>query len=90
MKTKQLIGRCGRSGNTPEPRLHMRVMNHPDVDNATALPIRWKGRLRPVRGKVVTSREEEGWSYGIAALDFSELLLYVIQAIPRLFFRFFG
>lgn len=62
VKTKQLIGRCGRSGITPEPRLHMRVMNHPDVDNATALPIRWKGRLRPVRGKVVTSREEEGWS----------------------------
>lgn len=90
VKTKQLIGRCGRSGNMPEPRLHMRVMNHPDVDSATALPIRWKGRLRPVRGKVVTSREEEGWSYGIAALDFSELLLYVIQAIPRLFFRFFG
>ncbi|WP_214736584.1 M23 family metallopeptidase [Exiguobacterium sp. s162] len=90
VKTKQLIGRCGRSGNTPEPRLHMRVMNHPDVDSATALPIRWKGRLRPVRGKVVTSREEEGWSYGIAALDFSELLLYIVQAIPRLFFRFFG
>ena len=90
VKMKQLIGRCGRSGNAPEPRLHMRVMNHPDVDSATALPIRWKGRLRPVRGKVVTSREEEGWSYGIAALDFSELLLYVIQAIPRLFFRFFG
>lgn len=90
VKTKQLIGRCGRSGNTPEPRLHMRVMSHPDVDSATALPIRWKGRLRPVRGKVVTSREEEGWSYGIAALDFSELLLYIVQAIPRLFFRFFG
>lgn len=90
VKTKQLIGRCGRSGITPEPRLHMRVMNHPDVDSATALPIRWKGRLRPVRGKVVTSREEEGWSYGIAALDFSELLLYIVQAIPRLFFRFFG
>ncbi|WP_214742032.1 M23 family metallopeptidase [Exiguobacterium sp. s48] len=89
VKTKKLIARCGHSGNTVEPRLHMRVMNHPDVDNATALPIRWKGRKRPVRGKVVTFREEDSWSNGLAGLDFLELIFYIIQAIPRLFFHFF-
>ena len=90
VKTKKFLAHCGRSGNTVEPRLHMHVMNHPDVNTATALPIRWKGRLRPVRGKVVISREEAAWSNGLAGLDFTELLLYIIQAIPRLFFRFFG
>ena len=84
LKTKQLIGRCGRSGNTLEPRLHMRVMNHPDVDTATALPIRWKGRMQPVRGQIIVPRAERLWD----GYDVFDLTLEIVLAIPRLLFHF--
>jgi hypothetical protein len=46
------LGRCGNSGNSTEPHLHVQAMDHPDAGVAAALPVRFDGGL-PRNGDVV-------------------------------------
>lgn len=39
------IGRCGNSGNSTEPHVHLQAMDATDVHRATAIPICFDGRL---------------------------------------------
>jgi hypothetical protein len=46
------LARCGNSGNSTEPHLHVQAIDHLDVDVAVAVPITFVGRL-PRNGEVV-------------------------------------
>ncbi|HEX2892678.1 MAG TPA: M23 family metallopeptidase [Marmoricola sp.] len=46
------IGRCGNSGNSTEPHVHVQAMTGPDPQHAEALPISFAGRL-PRNGEFV-------------------------------------
>lgn len=46
------IGRCGSSGNSTEPHLHLQAMDGPDPRHAVAVPFLLDGRL-PRNGEVV-------------------------------------
>lgn len=46
------LARCGNSGNSTEPHLHLQVMDDPDAGRAWALPMTFGGRL-PRGGEVV-------------------------------------
>ncbi|MFT3860414.1 peptidoglycan DD-metalloendopeptidase family protein [Micropruina sp.] len=48
----QPIGRCGNSGNSTEPHLHLQALDHPDPVRAGAVPISFAGGL-PGNGEVV-------------------------------------
>jgi hypothetical protein len=39
------IGRCGNSGNSTEPHVHVQAMDALDLRNANAVPISFEGRL---------------------------------------------
>ena len=39
MRTGQLLGRCGNSGNTSEPHVHFHVQDGPTVFRAKGLPV---------------------------------------------------
>ena len=47
-----LVGRCGNSGNSTEPHLHLQAVDRMDIATATALPILLGGAL-PRNGQVV-------------------------------------
>ncbi len=47
------LGRCGNSGNSTEPHVHLQAMTHPDPDRAAGLPISFPDGL-PRNGTVVT------------------------------------
>ena len=47
-----LLGRCGNSGNSTEPHVHVQAIDRVEIASATALPITFGGRL-PVNGEVV-------------------------------------
>ena len=48
------IGRCGNSGNSTEPHLHIQVIDSLDVERAAAVRITFRGSL-PSNGAIVTA-----------------------------------
>lgn len=51
------LARCGNSGNSTEPHVHVQAIDRVDVDVATAVPITFHGRL-PGNGEVVEAGED--------------------------------
>ena len=49
------LGRCGNSGNSTEPHVHVQAMDRADVLHATPLPITFGGSL-PRNGEIVDVR----------------------------------
>ncbi|WP_031470946.1 M23 family metallopeptidase [Sciscionella sediminilitoris] len=50
------LGRCGNSGNSTEPHVHVQAIEGREAEHATALPLTFDGSL-PRNGAVVTGRE---------------------------------
>ena len=46
------LGRCGNSGNSTEPHVHLQAIDRLDVLTATAVPITFEGRL-PRNGETI-------------------------------------
>jgi len=46
------LGRCGNSGNSTEPHVHLQAIDRVDVPHASAVPITFGGRL-PRNGEIV-------------------------------------
>ena len=49
------LGRCGNSGNSTEPHVHLQAIDRSDVLNATAVPISFRGRV-PRNGEIIEAR----------------------------------
>lgn len=47
-----LIGRCGNSGNSTEPHLHLQVIDNLDLELARSVPLTFAGSL-PRNGEIV-------------------------------------
>jgi murein DD-endopeptidase MepM/ murein hydrolase activator NlpD len=47
-----VVGRCGNSGNSTEPHVHLQAIDRVDVLRASAVPITFGGRL-PHNGEIV-------------------------------------
>ncbi|MFH9232102.1 M23 family metallopeptidase [Streptomyces globisporus] len=50
----QQIARCGNSGNSSEPHLHVHLMDSPDLDDARGVPFTWRGVGVPANGETFT------------------------------------
>lgn len=48
----ETLGRCGNSGNSTEPHVHVQAMDRLDVAHASAVPITFAGHL-PRNGEIV-------------------------------------
>lgn len=55
VRAGDVIGRCGNSGNSTEPHLHLQAMDDDTVDRAGAVPITFVGSL-PHNRDVITAR----------------------------------
>lgn len=53
VRTGQDMGRCGNSGNSTEPHLHIQAIDGPDIERACARRISFRGSL-PSNGSVIT------------------------------------
>ncbi|WP_395110190.1 M23 family metallopeptidase [Actinomadura sp. SCN-SB] len=51
-----LLGRCGNSGNSTEPHVHVQAIDNRDVEHANAVPLTFRGPL-PRNGEVITAHE---------------------------------
>lgn len=52
VRAGELVGRCGNSGNSTEPHLHLQAFDSLDVEHATAVRIRFAGGV-PRNGALV-------------------------------------
>ena len=50
------LARCGNSGNSTEPHVHVQAFDSPDIDGANAVPLTFKGSL-PNNGVVIDIAE---------------------------------
>lgn len=59
VRTGDVLGACGNSGNSTEPHVHVQAVDHHDIARANAVPLTFHGTL-PVNGEVVDVREPHG------------------------------
>ncbi|MFL6079759.1 MAG: M23 family metallopeptidase [Ornithinibacter sp.] len=52
VRVGEVLGRCGNSGNSTEPHVHLQAIDRADAGNAQPVPITFGGRL-PRNGQVV-------------------------------------
>jgi Peptidase family M23 len=52
VRVGETLGRCGNSGNSTEPHVHLQAIDRADVPNAVAVPITFGGRL-PRNGEII-------------------------------------
>ena len=50
------LARCGNSGNSTEPHVHVQAFDSPDIDGASAVPLTFRGSL-PNNGEVIDIAE---------------------------------
>jgi murein DD-endopeptidase MepM/ murein hydrolase activator NlpD len=62
VRSGQLLGRCGNSGNSTEPHVHFQLMDGADPDTANGTPFTWRGVGVPGNGRTF-----EGAGVGVSA-----------------------
>ncbi|GAA3573205.1 hypothetical protein GCM10022197_32500 [Microlunatus spumicola] len=59
VRTGQVLGTCGNSGNSTQPHVHVQATDHPDVTRAHGVPVTFLGfREELVRGRRPVERAE--------------------------------
>lgn len=61
VRVGEVLGRCGNSGNSTEPHVHLQAIDRPDVRHAIAVPITFGGRV-PRNGEIVEVGRADGSS----------------------------
>lgn len=61
VRAGDVVGRCGNSGNSTEPHVHVQAIDRLDVATAQAVPVTFEGGL-PRNGSVVSPAEERSES----------------------------
>ncbi len=59
VRVGELLGRCGNSGNSTEPHVHLQAVDDRDIDRARAVRITFEGTL-PHNGQVINSAQRSG------------------------------
>ena len=57
VRVGEVLGRCGNSGNSTEPHVHLQATDRADAGHARPVPIAFGGRL-PRNGQVVDARRQ--------------------------------
>lgn len=61
VRSGQVVGRCGNSGNTSQPHLHLQVQSHPrpDEPGLRTFPIQFRGVMTVRDGRAITTGTPE-------------------------------
>ncbi|WP_338780342.1 M23 family metallopeptidase [Metabacillus sp. FJAT-52054] len=51
VKTGQILGKCGNSGNSTEAHIHFQVSSSPDIMTGKSIRIQFENGKEPVRGE---------------------------------------
>jgi murein DD-endopeptidase MepM/ murein hydrolase activator NlpD len=55
LRVGERLGRCGNSGNSTEPHVHLQAIDRLDVLHASAVPITFSGHL-PRNGEIIDAQ----------------------------------
>lgn len=89
---KQLLGKCGNSGNSSEAHIHFQIMNSADLRKGKSIRIRFKNGVEPIQGEIVTNhltkyrdRFEEKFDKVENTMTIADYVFAVPRAIIQLF-----
>lgn len=91
VKTGELIGLCGNSGNSSEPHIHFQVMDNASISTGQSIRMKFYNGKEPIQGDLVNFsaaiKEQKLDSLDKAEMAFSlsDILLFV----PRLIVTYF-
>ncbi|MEV9639573.1 M23 family metallopeptidase [Mammaliicoccus sciuri] len=91
VKTGELIGLCGNSGNSSEPHIHFQVMDNASISKGQSIRMKFHNGKEPIQGDLVNFsaaiKEQKLDSLDKAEMAFtlSDILLF----IPRLIVTYF-
>ena len=92
VKTGDIIGRCGNSGNSSEPHLHFQVMDAPSLTQCKSLRIRFDDNGEPLQGDTVTSETKpkpiKSFEEKTDKVDFFVTFVEMLTLIPRAVWQF--
>ena len=57
VRTGQVLGTCGSSGNSTQPHVHVQVTDDPDVSRARGVPLTFRNFAEELRGRRVVRAE---------------------------------
>lgn len=89
---KQLLGKCGNSGNSSEAHIHFQIMDSEDLHKGKSVRIRFKNGVEPIQGEIVTNhltkylnRFEEKFDKVENTMTIADYVFAVPRAIIQLF-----
>lgn len=89
---KQLLGKCGNSGNSSEAHIHFQIMDSGDLRKGKSIRIRFKNGVEPIQGEIVTNhltkyrdRFEEKFDKVENTMTIADYVFAVPRAIIQLF-----
>lgn len=92
VKTGDIIGRCGNSGNSSEPHLHFQVMDAPSLIHCKSLRIRFHDNGEPLQGDTVTSetkhKPKKSFVEKTDKFDFFVTFVDILTLLPRAVWQF--
>lgn len=89
---KQLLGKCGNSGNSSEAHIHFQIMSSPDFENSKSIPIKFSDEKEPIQGDIVTNnllKYENHFDDRVEkvenSFDIAETIMAIAKAIVKIF-----
>ncbi|WP_461611565.1 peptidoglycan DD-metalloendopeptidase family protein [Cytobacillus kochii] len=92
VRQKQLLGKCGNSGNSSEAHIHFQISNSGDWQKGKSIRIRFKNGVEPIQGEIITNhltKYHDRFEEKFVKVEHTMTIADYVFAIPRAIIQLF-